>query len=363
METVSIIILNYNGVQFNENCINSILNQTYKDFEIVFVNNYSTDGSCEEVKKIYDKQIQQWILKIIQPGSNMGFAWWNNIWVKHSNPKSDYICLLNNDTIVPSDRLQNLINGIESNPTLGAVGSVIYDQWYEKQLDEFLFKKYKKWINNYFFESVETEQTKEDKEWSIIYTTGLSWCCLLYKKKLLDLPFDEIYFAYMEDTALCMKILLQWYRLGIVKNSIVQHFGSWSFGKKPTPFKVFHGMKNYILNFILLSQWYRRIIILPFFLLWLMTRVVFNHPLVRLQGLIKALGWIFAHTKKIMRERKYIKRTISVSQFYSQLSDKFMIVPYYTHASKRQIKLISLLNMISIAYFRLFWIFVSWREK
>lgn len=89
----------------------------------------------------------------------------------------------------------------------------------------------------------------------------------MYKKELLDEPFDDMYFAYMEDTALSMKIILQGYRVGMVKDSHIQHLGSASFGKKPNVFKAFHGLKNYMLNFILLSQGYYRILVLPWFMI------------------------------------------------------------------------------------------------
>lgn len=53
---------------------------------------------------------------------------------------------------------------MQSNPKLGAVGSIIYDKGFEKEMDEFLFEKQLKGVNNYFFDSVTVDQTKEDQE-------------------------------------------------------------------------------------------------------------------------------------------------------------------------------------------------------
>jgi hypothetical protein len=64
---VSIIILNYNGKQFNRDCINSLLQQTYTQFEIIFVNNASSDGSCEEVKTLFYNEINVHKVIIIEP--------------------------------------------------------------------------------------------------------------------------------------------------------------------------------------------------------------------------------------------------------------------------------------------------------
>jgi GT2 family glycosyltransferase len=363
MSKVSIIILNYNGLQFNKNCLDSLLAQSYKNFEIIFVNNHSTDWSYEEVKKIYDKQIKEKIIKVVEPKENLGFAWGNNYGVTHSDPSSEYICLLNNDTIVPQDWLENLVKGIQSDKKLGAVGSVIYDQGFEKQMDQFLFDEQKKGLNNYFFDSVTVDQTQEDKEGNIIYTTGLSGCCLLYKKSLLEQPFDEMYFAYMEDTALCVKILLQGYRVGMVKDSRIQHFGSGSFGKKPSVSKSFHGMKNYILNFILLSQGYFWIAVLPFFVLGIITRTLISHPVVRIRWLWKALSRIIHNRKTIGKHKKKISKSIPNGELYSQLSKKFMYIPFYTPVNLI-IKIIANgLNAISSGYFSLIWILRKYDKK
>jgi glycosyltransferase involved in cell wall biosynthesis len=55
---VSILLLNYNGKKFNQACINSILTQSYQHFEILFIDNASSDGSVEEVEQIFVKEIK-----------------------------------------------------------------------------------------------------------------------------------------------------------------------------------------------------------------------------------------------------------------------------------------------------------------
>lgn len=359
---VSIVILNYNGKQFNRDCINSLLQQTHTHFEIIFVNNASDDGSCEEVKTLFHDEIIAQKIHIIEPWTNIWFAWWNNAGARASSHHAEYICLLNNDTILPSDWLRNLVVWIQSDSTLWAVGSVIYDQWYEEELHDFLFVHNKKWINNYFFDSVIVNQTDEDKQGIIIYTTWLSGCCLLYKKELLEQPFDDIYFAYMEDTALCLKIILQWYRVGMVKNSFVQHFWSGSFGKKPTVFKVFHGMKNYMLNFIILSQWWYWIVVLPRFILGILIRTFVNHQTIRIQWLWKAIIWFISNRKEIIACRINTKKTIDAKHFYRQLWADFLCVPFYVKNTLYK-KIIIGINKISSLYFSLFGYLFSWLGK
>ena len=76
---VSIILLNYNGKKFNKACIDSILKQSYQDFEIVFVDNISTDGSVKEVESLYAKEIAAKKIKIIRSAENTGFSGGNNL--------------------------------------------------------------------------------------------------------------------------------------------------------------------------------------------------------------------------------------------------------------------------------------------
>lgn len=350
---VSIILLNYNWLAYNQACIDALLNQTYDNFEVLFVNNKSDDGSCEQVTSLYPAEILTKKLQIVTPGFNSGFAWGNNIWAHASSPEARFICLLNNDTIVTEDRLEQMIDAFAYDPQLGVVWWMIYDQGYEDQIDKQLFLDYKKWVNNYFFDSVLVDQTEKDKQWPILYTTGVSWCCLMYKKELLNEPFDDVYFAYLEDTALCIKVLLQWYTVWVAKKAIVHHFGSWSFGKRPTLFKTFHGQKNYLLNFILLSQGYYWIAVLPFFILWIVARTLCNHQLIRIRWLLQALRRVSTHTRQIRVTRKNIKKTITPKALYTQLSPLFLTIPFYQHTHPFIKSVITWINSIAKSYFNI----------
>lgn len=136
MGKVSIILLNYLGKDLNRGCIDSLLQQTYTNYEIVFVDNKSPDGSLEEVEHIYQKIIKSGKMKIIKNPENYVFAKGNNIWVTHTSKDSEYICLLNNDVTVPANWLEELIKGIESDKWLWAVSSLILDKGCEDILQQ-----------------------------------------------------------------------------------------------------------------------------------------------------------------------------------------------------------------------------------
>jgi GT2 family glycosyltransferase len=98
---ISIILINWNGLKWLSKCISSLQNQTYKNIEIILVDNASTDGSIEFVESKFPK------IKIIKNKQNLGFSKGNNIGI--SKAKGEFILLMNNDTWVEKNFLDKLI--------------------------------------------------------------------------------------------------------------------------------------------------------------------------------------------------------------------------------------------------------------
>jgi len=105
-QLISIIIVNHNGIRFLKDCLKSIYQQSYSDFEVILVDNGSTDGSVQFVKENFPGVI------MIENKENLGFAISNNQGIELS--KGKYIALLNNDTVVDKDWLKNLVSVAES---------------------------------------------------------------------------------------------------------------------------------------------------------------------------------------------------------------------------------------------------------
>jgi GT2 family glycosyltransferase len=106
---VSILILNYNGLKYVDKCLASILRTNYSNFEIIFIDNASIDGSCEYVERRYGDNLH---LKIIKNERNYGFAKGNNIGARYA--KGDYLVFLNVDTEVEPDWLRELVRLMDS---------------------------------------------------------------------------------------------------------------------------------------------------------------------------------------------------------------------------------------------------------
>ena len=114
---VSIVTVNYNGERFLRPLLRSLSEQNYSNFEIIIVDNASSDESVEIIASEYPNA------RLIRSSKNLGFAAGNNLGVKHAN--GQYIALINNDTIVAKDWLQELIKPMLADATIAATASKI----------------------------------------------------------------------------------------------------------------------------------------------------------------------------------------------------------------------------------------------
>ena len=221
---VSIIILNWNGKEDTIECLESLKNITYPNYEILIVDNGSTDGSTEFFEKKYPS------IEIIKNQENLGFAEGNNVGVyKVIERGTEYLLLLNNDTIVDPEFLTELVVVAESNERIGIVGPMIY--FYDKKdvIQSFgsKFIKFTGKIYTYGCGLQDKGQFNKTEEKELI--TG---CVMLINKEVIEKIgcFDPVYFAYWEDVDLCTRTLKSNYKIVVTPKSKVWHKGSKSTG-------------------------------------------------------------------------------------------------------------------------------------
>jgi GT2 family glycosyltransferase len=115
MDRVSVVIVNWNGRQFLEPCLRSVQTQTFRDFEVIVVDNHSTDGSVEFLESAFG-----WV-RLIRNAENKGFAAANNQAIHAS--AAPFVATLNNDARPEPDWLHVLVEAMESKPDVGACAS------------------------------------------------------------------------------------------------------------------------------------------------------------------------------------------------------------------------------------------------
>lgn len=118
---VFIIILNWNGKTDTLACLNSLQKITYSNQEVVVIDNGSSDDSVAQIKTLYPEVI------ILETGENLGYAEGNNVGIRYAlEHHAEFILLLNNDTIVAPDVLDQLANAALQNPEAGVFGATLF---------------------------------------------------------------------------------------------------------------------------------------------------------------------------------------------------------------------------------------------
>src|SRR5258706_13417668 len=170
---VSIIIVNWNGLRWLSDCFGSLAKQNYKQYEIVFVDNASKDGSVAWVKKHYPKT------KILVNKENLGFADANN--VGYRNAKGKYILFLNNDTRVTKTFLSELVGVIQEDKTIGGAQSKILLMDHPDTHDSVgAFLTPTGFLYHYGFGK--KDQKKYDKQMDLYTAKG---ACMMFRKDVL----------------------------------------------------------------------------------------------------------------------------------------------------------------------------------
>lgn len=192
MIKVSIIIINFNNNQLIIDCIKSLTHQNLKNFEVIIVDNSENDGKISELEKLLIPFKEVIKIKLIKNKINLFFASGVNIGIKNS--VGEYICILNNDTIVESDFLEKSIAFLDSVEKIGFLSPKInYYELPEKTwYSGCKIKPFSKKLI-YHFDRVNL---------NIIQETGYAaGTALFIKKETLDKigALDEIFFMYYDE--------------------------------------------------------------------------------------------------------------------------------------------------------------------
>lgn len=247
---VFIVVLNYNGKEVVKRCLTSIFKIDYPNFELVFVDNNSTDGSLELAKSCFSKA------NFIKNEENLGFAAGNNVGIRFSLERmADYVLLLNNDTEVENDFLSKLIEVAESDASIGLISPVIFDGntkevWFSG--GDILWKK----MSSLHRKNIQTQDYSESE-----FITG---CSMLIKANVFKSVglLDEDYFLYWEDADFSLRAKKKGFKNVVVSSSWVYHFEAseknrknkiyWLvisgliFFKKNTPWNKKYWIKSYL---------------------------------------------------------------------------------------------------------------------
>ena len=222
---VAIIVLNWNGKQETIGCLESLKQITYSNYEILLVDNGSTDGSVRCFKERYPE------IKIIVNEENLGFAEGNNIAIKVAlkDKYMKYIVLLNNDTKVEPYWLEELVKVAEPDKRVGSCQSKILSMSNPNILDAVGISISKN--GGAIQDGYKTRDIGKYKQVKEIF--GVCAGAALYRREMLTQIglFDEDFFAYYEDVDLALRARLAGWKSMYVPEAIVYHIHSSTLGK------------------------------------------------------------------------------------------------------------------------------------
>ena len=308
LPSVTIIILNWEGWQDTNECLESLFKNTYANYHTIIIDNGSKDNSILEIKKNLKAnrkingfiELKESILKknnfltnksniekekqvfLIKNRSNYGFAKGNNIGIDFAinnlNPK--YILLLNNDTIVDKNFLKSLVKEIEKKEDIGIVGPKIY--YYDfngnKNIINFTGGKINIWTSIHsHIGNNKIDNGQFNKNLKVDYVQG---CCLLIRTDLLKKIgyLDEKFFAYWEETDLCKRAEEEQYICKYVYKSKIWH-------KVPksitSPFRIYYLNRNRFLFMKKNGNIFQKITFLLYFTFIIFPKFIINYSFIQ----------------------------------------------------------------------------------
>lgn len=267
-QSVYVILVNWNGWKDTIECLESLFRSTHSEFKVIICDNNSTDGSVDQIVRWAAGDVpppasanpalrhlsyppvpkplpmgrlratagnlrvsgSSTRLTLIENSSNLGFASANNIGMRYALSQQDvkFLWLLNNDTVVNPDALEELVKCIESNPETGILGSKLIFYHNERQVQALGGAKFNRWTARGRNLGAHTDSNRRPSVVEVCaamdYVVGASMFVPVHFVKETGF-LNEEYFLYFEELDWALRSKGR-FRLSFCDESIVYHKGS-----------------------------------------------------------------------------------------------------------------------------------------
>lgn len=288
-KTVTVVVINWNGMKYLKGCLDGLKRQTYRDFDVVFVDNGSTDGSVDFVRKNYRG------IKIIENRSNLGVAEATNIGFSAAGGK--YIASLHNDAAPDKEWLGNLVNAIKSSQdNMACIEGAVYHYGGVGVINGSLN------ILSYNIPDVFDDPKKK-------FYSGT--CSMIIKNGILSEYCDPDYFFYQEDVKMGWMLRLMDYDIRREPKSKVMHHGTVSASSMDIKvYFQFLSERNRLLNILTLYECKTILKLLPLLSFNIMMNLAkdITNARWKFRPHMMAYAWILLNPKIIMNKRRLLQR-------------------------------------------------------
>lgn len=253
---ISIVILNWNGKKDTLECLESLQNMEHGvwTIETIVVDNASTDGSAAEISRRYPE------IMLLENKKNLGFAEGNNVGIRKALENgADDILILNNDTLIDKNLVNELLNVLEKDKTIGMAGPKIYfapgNEYHQGRYEDSQRGKViwyagglLDWQNmlatHRGVDKVDHGQYEKAEE-----TDFVTGCALMIKREVLEKIglFNPKYFLYWEDTDLCERAKRAGFKIFYVPQAFLWHKNASSSDKPGSKLHQYYQTRNRLL--------------------------------------------------------------------------------------------------------------------
>ena len=312
---VSLVVVNFNGKDILKKCLPSLfrLNYPKKKYEIIVVDNNSTDGSREFLKNKYPE------IKIVKNKKNMGYAGINSA-IKHC--KGDYVYFLNNDLTLEKNCLKYLVQEIGKDSSIGMVAHNAVNYFQKDIVSGGTWVSRAMYCGHY--------PKDDDRLTKVIPYLGGG---MIRKEIMLKFGylFDPDYFIYAEDLDLGLRIRILGMKVILVTNALCYHMHSVTTRKFSTPSKnTFLLERNLLMTFLKIFSLKNIILYGPLVLIARIFSILKDLASLRVPNAmarIKAIAWVIIHLGLIVRKRQQIQKLRKTDDSYilEVFSEKYIL--------------------------------------
>ncbi len=316
METkplVTVVIPHYNGIKILNDCLTSLYKNTFQNFHVLVIDNGSKDGSQAFVREKFPQA------ELISNTENKGYAGGCNQGMDLA--RSKYVLLLNNDTVMPENFMQEMVDAIEADPRVAMAQPKIlsiqnkdhfdYSGGSGGEMDIFGYP----FARGRIFDTVEKDEGQYDGLGSQVFWT--SGCALLLRRSVLDEIgiLDEDFFAHQEEIDLNWRAQLAGYKNVVTTKTYIYHYSGYTL-RSHNEFKMYLNHRNNLIMMIKNYSLFMLLLLFPIRLLLELTTIVADLILwdgKRGKAVLKALGYLFGHLPSIFAKRAGVQKLRRVS--------------------------------------------------
>ncbi len=234
---VSVIVPNYNGGRLIPGCLKALQRQTFKDFEVLIVDNGSMDDSVHVIRTILETTANPPVVRLISLNRNLGFCGGILEGLRHA--RAEKIALLNNDAEPDEKWLEEMASAMDRDPEVGICASklIVHGTNFIDSAGD-IFSNCLKGFKRGEGKKIVAYDKEE-------YIFGACAGAALYRRKMIDeIGFlDEDFFLVQEDTDLNIRAHLYGWKVLYVPTAIVYHYVSSSIGRG-TPKAIYYALRN-----------------------------------------------------------------------------------------------------------------------